>query len=415
MSLRDTDEQLNKILASIQRKVTEISMKYSSDNFQTDNEAIGNFGGSGGKLDNIPASLREAIFKAGGTGNSLVMIPSMNGDPNPLIPEIEIGIGKILATLLPGSKSRSSEDGDFDDIGASGLDLFDINCNGTISPIKGIENSDVDPNDLGDASGDIFSMNENDLDGLNGSYSGDDTADSAMADAVDKALNKMDQEILAKEQNARACAYKDLGLMKAFLAILNVIVTIKNSMNPLMNITMDTVKITVLASGCWNNPTNISEIIQRIIVKVVALLIMIVSAMVQMFWELIGMDCLTEEAKSVIDQIKEALTGLSSTYNKCQRLSMTFGTNTEQFRAKDAFEEAQSAINEAMKLLTTDNLKEMFPNMEDIAKDVYNNGLGGKNGMKQSMVDSLKSTGAYDDIRCYNRSGHYRRQQKHPV
>lgn len=436
MSIRDTDEQLNRILASIQRKVTEISIKYPGEQFKVE-EAIGNFGGAGGKLDNIPPSLREAIFKAGGTGNSLVMIPSMDGDVSPLMAEVEIAIAKILATIASDPNASDEDKKIFDGLGDSGLDLFDITCNGTMSLIAGEENSDSDDDDDSDEDGDEDEGSDNDDDGddndddddddggddgdaggggEDGSGDGDDgsddgdededgaditnsedeTSDAAMEEAVDKAIAQMDAELANKEANARSCATKDLGLMKAFLAILKVIQTIKKAMNPLMNILYDVVRVIVLAAGCWNNPTNVSEIIQRIVIKIIAILIMIIAMLVQMFWEMLGLDCLTEEAKSVIDQIKEALTGVSNTYAKCERLAMSFGANVE--KTKDAFEEAKSAIDEAVKNMNTDHIKSMFPNMEDMAKDIYNNGLGGKEGLKQSALSGLQSTGAYDDI-----------------
>lgn len=431
MSIRDTDEQLNRILASIQRKVTEISIKYPGEQFKVD-EAIGNFGGSGGKLDNIPPSLREAIFKAGGTGNSLVMIPSMDGDVSPLMAEVEIAIAKILATIASDPNASDEDKKIFDGLGDSGLDLFDITCNGTMSLIAGEKNSDSDSDDDddsdedgdedegsdndnddddkdgddggaggggGDGSGDGDDGSDdggNDEEGLDITNSEDETSDAAMEEAVDKAIAQMDAELANKEANARSCATKDLGLMKAFLAILKVIQAIKKAMNPLMNILYDVVRLIVLAAGCWNNPTNVGEIIQRIVIKIIAILIMIIAMLVQMFWEMLGLDCLTEEAKSVIDQIKEALTGVSNTYAKCERLAMSFGANVE--KTKDAFEEAKSAIDEAVKNMNTDHIKSMFPNMEDMAKDIYNNGLGGKEGLKQSALSGLQSTGAYDDI-----------------
>lgn len=407
MSLKNTDDQLNRILASIQRKVTEISMKYPVNTFEV-NEAIGNFGGSGGKLKNIPASLREAIFNAGGTGNNLIMIPSMDGDTSPIIGDIEITIAKILATIESAPPSELEGGGGGDWPSNSGLDLFDINCNGTLSLIPGVTNGNSDY-DGDNSNGDGFSnisggsgYDEND-DNDNGLNLNDgftdstlDTADAIMEDAVDKALEQMERDLVQQKANARSCAIKDLGLLKAFLAILQVIQKIKKAMNPLMNILMDVVKLTVLAAGCWNNPTNVAEIIQRIVIKLVAILIMVVAMLVQMFWEMLGLDCLTEEAKSVIDQIKEALTGVTNTYNQCERLAMSFGANVE--KVKDAFDEAKGAIDEAIKNLSTDHLKEMFPNLNDMAKDIYNNGLGGNKGLKQSAISGLQSTGAYNDI-----------------
>lgn len=422
MSLRSTDEQLNRILAGIQRKVTEISMKYPEESFVVD-DAIGNFGGSG-KVNGLPTSVREAIHRAGGTGNTIVMIPSMDGDVSPLMNEVEIAIAKILATIASSDGEEGEDANISEEFGTNGLDLFDIDCNGTINLITGEENSntddadDDDEDDEGDEDEDEDDEDDEDDDdsgkgdGGGGDDDGgddddedddsddttdseDETSDAAMEEAVDAALAKMEKDIAKNEANAKACAVKDLGLMKAFLAILKIIQTIKKVMNPLMNILYDVISLVVLAAGCWNNPTNIGKIIQRIVVKIIAILIMIIAMLVQMFWEMLGLDCLTEEAKSVIDQIKAALTGVTSTYNKCERLAMSFGANVE--KVKDAFEEAKSAIDEAMSNLSTDKIKENF-NLKDMAKDIYENGLGGKEGLKNSAMSGLQSTGAYQDI-----------------
>lgn len=394
MSLKDTNEQLDRILASIQRKVTEISMKYPDTNFKTE-DAIGNFGGSGGKVKGIPSSVREAIHKAGGSGNTIVMIPSMDGDTSPLMAEIELSISKILATISSGDNSSESDEKIGDNFSTDGLDLFDINCNGTLNLITGGENINTEDVKTEPETSNVPSDNAPQDIGGETTNSTDDTSDMAMIEAVDKAIAQMDADLAKKEQNARACAIKDLGLMNAFLMILRIIQMIKNAMNPLMNILFDTIKLVVLASGCWNNPTNISEIIQRIVIKLVAILIMIIAMLVQMFWELLGLDCLTAEAKSVIDQIKEALTGVTTTYNKCERLAMSFGANVE--KVTDAFDEAKEAIDEVLKNLSTDKLKETF-DLSGMAEDIYNNGLGGKEGMTQAMMSGLQNTGAYNDI-----------------
>ena len=412
MTLRDTDEQLNRILAGIQRKVTEISLKYPEQTYEVE-DAIGNFGGAG-KVNELPSSVREAIHNAGGTGNTVVMIPSMDGDTSPLMGEIEITIAKILATIASSDNGTTEDANVGDELGTSGLDLYEIDCNGTLNLITGDENSntddeeesdeeagdsdenededeDEDEEDSDDGSDDDSDDNSDD----DNTDSEDETSDAAMEDAVDQALAKMDEDIAANEASAIDCAIKDLGLMKAFLAILKVIQTIKKAMNPLMNILYDVAKIVTLAVGCWADPANIGEIIQRVVVKLIAILIMIIAMLVQMFWEMLGLDCLTEAAKSVIDQIKEALTGVSSTYNKCQRVAMSFGANVE--KVADAFEEAQKSINDALKELSTDKIKEQF-NLSEMAQDIYNNGIGGQSGLTASAMSGLQSTGAYEDI-----------------
>ena len=110
---------------------------------------------------------------------------------------------------------------------------------------------------------------------------------------------------------------------------------------------------------------------------------------------MLGLDCITEQAKSVMDEIKSILTGMSSTANAVKRTAISFGANVE--KTMDAFEEAKSALEEVQKNFTTDYLKEKF-NLKDLSKNIYEKGLGGAAGMKNSAMSALQSTGAYDDI-----------------
>ena len=244
VSLRDTDDQLNKILAAIRNKVTEIAMKYQ-DLGDIDEQVYGNFGGDGRSTSITPA-MRDAIYRSGGTGDSLVMIPSMNGSAEPIMAEIEILIPKIIASIPDPESGGGNGDNNPPPPPTDDLDLFDINCRGEINYITGDE---IDPdaaknnspensgNGGSDPFGDGGMNNDGDGNGGKGSSgsggsgsggsgsgagsgsgsgagsgsgndsdsgssgdstdSSDDTSEAAMEEAVDNALKEMEKDVQA--------------------------------------------------------------------------------------------------------------------------------------------------------------------------------------------------------------------------
>lgn len=427
-NLRKTDDDLNRIMAAIQAKVTEIGIKYVDMDFDSGINVDANFTtGTGTLRKGIPTTLKNAISKAGGDNDSLIHIPSLTGSPNPIIEEIEILIPTLIG-IIGGDPNRDPSDEGPDDIPPifDGLDLFEVDCNGTFNPITKSTNSntgegdDTDGDSLenqagvkknnnslggegsgsGSGSGSSSSgggsgLDNNDFDTT--TSSGDDTLDSEINSAIDKALSKIDNNVDKYQDNARTCAMRDLKLLEVFLAILRVIQVLKKAINPLLNILMDVAKIVVLAAGCWVNPTGITEIIQRIVCKLMAIMVMIIAQLVQMFWEMLGLDCFTSQTQNTIEQIKAAMTGVTKTYKACERTAIQFGQNVEELH--DAFDEAKDAINEALKNLTDDNFREQYKtDLKNAVGDIYRNSFGNIENVKNMGVSAIQSTGAYDDI-----------------
>ena len=112
------------------------------------------------------------------------------------------------------------------------------------------------------------------------------------------------------------CSLYYLWILQVIISILKVIKTIRNILDPALSITVESIKLVVLAAQCWNNPTSIGEVVARIMEKIVAILVMIVAMLLQMLWNMLGLDCLTSWSISKIQEIKSLLAGINSIFIK---------------------------------------------------------------------------------------------------
>lgn len=411
----NTEDELNKILSEIESKVENIKSKYKTSLFR-ENEIAFNVNGDGKNQVGTPRSLKNAIRRAGGNGDNLILVPGFEEKyPNNLPLDIEMTITKIIASLGPDPKSGKPPEFDLNKIGITGPSLFTIRCDGTIDFLTQKDNS---PKTEVGESGDRIGNGEN-VDGStgnggnNGAGSGgggggaggtggsNSTRNSSTSDMQDKAVRDARSRMIANLQNDRTtvvdCALYDLSILQVILSILKVIKTIRGILDPALSITVESVKLVVLAAQCWNNPTSIGEVISRIMEKVVAILVMIVAMLLQMLWNMLGLDCLTSRSVSTIQEIKSLLAGINSIFIEVDKTALSLSGGVQQ--VKDAWDEASAAIQDAMSYSLSDRLKDTI-DMETLSKNFYDSALvSNPRGAAESFaMDAVSQTDAYNQI-----------------
>lgn len=410
----NTEDELNKILSEIESKVTDIKSKYKTSLFR-ENEIAFNVNGDGKNQVGTPRSLKNAIRRAGGNGDNLILIPGFEEKyPNNLPLDIEMTIAKIIGSL--GPDPTDGGDPKFDPINPNinGPSLFTIRCDGTIDFFTQKDNS---PKTEVGESGDRIGNGENvdgstgnggnngaggggtgSAGGAGGSNSTRNISTSAMQD---KAVRDARSRMIANLQNDRAtvidCALYDLNILHVILSILKVIKTIRGILDPALSITVESVKLVVLAAQCWNNPTSIGEVISRIMEKVVAILVMIVSMLLQMLWNMLGLDCLTSRSISTIQEIKSLLAGINSIFIEVDKTALSLSGGVQQ--VKDAWDETSAAIQDAMSYSLSDRLKDTI-DMETLSKNFYDSALvsNPRGAVESFAMDAISQTDAYNQI-----------------
>jgi len=186
-------------------------------------------------------------------------------------------------------------------------------------------NSDSDDDGSGDGSDD-GSGGEGDGSGDTDDGSGSEDSDEDLADEAEDAEDLYDGEMddLFESQlqdtdyddTYKSCAGIELGWLKILLIIAKVISMLKKIISMVLAILIPIIEIVQLAAGAWLNPTNIAKIIQFIIQMVIALIVMIIAMIIQLIWNLLNLDCVIDEVRTTLDEIRKALSAFASITNQ---------------------------------------------------------------------------------------------------
>lgn len=392
----NTEDELNKILSEIEGKVANIKSKYKTSLFRENEKVTFNVNGDGKNRVGTPSSLKNAIRRAGGNGDNLILVPGFEENyPNNLPLDIEMTIAKIIGSLGPDPTDGDPHYPDPNDFSLQGPSLFTIRCDGTIDFLTKKDNS---PKTEVGESGDRIGNDENSAGGGGGSNS---TKNSSTSDMQDKAVRDARSRMIANLQHDRAtvhdCALYDLWILQVIISILKVIKTIRNILDPALSITVESIKLVVLAAQCWNNPTSVSEVVARIMEKIVAILVMIVAMLLQMLWNMLGLDCLTSWSISKIQEIKSLLAGINSIFIEVDKTALSLSSGVQQI--KDAWDEASAAIQDAMSYSLSDRLKDMV-DIETLSKNFYESALVSNpiGAVESFAMDAVSQTDAYNKI-----------------
>jgi hypothetical protein len=93
-------------------------------------------------------------------------------------------------------------------------------------------------------------------------------------------------------------------------------------------------EIVMLALMCWLIPPAAEQLRQRITEMVIALIIMIITRLLAMIFQLLNLDCISDQTMNMISQIKEAMTAFSSIMSvfKEDSVSMMIGNALDQLK-----------------------------------------------------------------------------------
>lgn len=396
ISFAQEDETINELITGIKDKVDEISSRYPEVE-----EVEPGVMNTGSGFVGDPTCIRKAKLRAGG---DLYLIPSFENEEDALLDEVRKLMMRVA--IIAGEE-----------------DLNDINCDGSFDLITGEEidtdkdkfKNDILDNDLAEQNaqnklGD-FSLTSGTGAGGNGSGSSSEKIDTSKKDkdeedtrAQEKANETLEEQTNNNKQtqeNVKECAKADLSLLKVIANILKVIGKIKKILNPTLNIVVEIVEIITLACQVWHNPPALAEIIQKVINKIIAILCMLISMILQMLWDLLGLDCVTEEAMDLLDQIRDALAGIGSIFAEIDSTAVSLRAGIQE--GVDSVQLAIDAVDASIKSIPNwQNVKDYFDLKkmgQDIASDwkknwkSYSEAAGAeileKSGLREKVSDAV--------------------------
>lgn len=351
----------------------ELAMKLSLGGDPTDTHLLLPGGGLDSQVDFLVGELENILI------NVLAVAPPEPG-PGPF----PGGGGDLTQLYNPGC----------DDFDEDGNEEFEDQSNLLDDLKKGI-NASLNS----DGNGDDDNDNEDD----DGSGGGGEAKKKSAAEAADDSAGEnnanRDAAAAEREKEVVECIAKELPILSAILAILKVVNVLKKVLLLILTIVVPIVKMITFAAQCWINPPAAGQVIQMVAEKIAALLISAIGEILQMLWNMLELDCKTEQIQSVLDQINEVLSGISSSISSTKSAAISFANQGKALAneladalSKDKFEQGAENWKNAVKSWAEEDSWNQ-------GKEAFNQQLFGGEGFSGAGLQNLMSKALPQDIK----------------
>lgn len=371
-----------------------------NDDFLTTTSGVN--GGSSPSNDISLSKLKLQSALGGDLGDNL-FLPKSNFDDqiNFLLSEIEGMIPPILIELHPGSINTPYP-------GPSLItEFYNPGCDTEDETMDDFESSNPEFNKLKE---NLLKSSGDDESDEDEEYDGGLSASGGAADQADKDANRADVQAsrAAAERNREAveCIAKELGILQSILALLKVINVLKKVLLLILSVVVPIVKMITFAAQCWINPPAAAQVGQMVAEKIAALLISAIGEVLQMIWDLLEMDCKTEQVQKVLDEINETLSGINSAVDMTKNL-VSFGMKQYDANKKSLVDSFNKIINKEDKYnnpikeyANKDKWKEEGDTFKDtMGKALFGEDGIGENGVNQAGLKNILSSVMPSDLK----------------
>lgn len=136
------------------------------------------------------------------------------------------------------------------------------------------------------------------------------------------------------------CELIELAFLKIILIVIIVIKTLITVLVLVLNIMKAAADIAKDAQLCWINPPSLQSLISYVMQRLSAVIFQIVGMIFLKLWGMLNLDCISENTTNTIDQINQALAGMTDMLGQIDALAINFN-NT---RNNDLWKELKETI-----------------------------------------------------------------------
>lgn len=235
---------------------------------------------------------------------------------------------------------------------------------------------------------------------------GDESAETDGGEIITETDDNGDPTEPRRAKEMADCAKMDLQLLNIILAVCKIIKALMIIIDPIYAIVTQTIEIAALVCGCWRNPANIGEIVQRLLQMAISIVTNIVSTLIDKFWKMLGLQCLSEQGMDLIQQIQDALRGVRKINTAIEETANAYA-RTVGDSYKDSAKILKS-INDAKEEFLK-NRENDFSVVSDMFKNFSGNDLSAlwtgdkvnKNNILSIIGNNLSGSRVNEDFRKY--------------
>lgn len=109
------------------------------------------------------------------------------------------------------------------------------------------------------------------------------------------------------------CAAVDLTILKIFIAILKIFQILIKILQFLLELPTILAELIQLAAQCWINPPSIALLVQIVLDLITSLIIALISNLIKFLWDLLGLDCISQQTTDLLDNIQDLISKFKNT------------------------------------------------------------------------------------------------------
>lgn len=159
--------------------------------------------------------------------------------------------------------------------------------------------------------------------------------------------------------NGDGCTKLNFSILKVYYIILLIISLVNMILNIIFTILELVTQIIAFAGTCWNDPPAIARIVELIVNKVISLVMMILNQLLQLMWDSMNLQCLSDAAKETLKQIRSLQTGF---------VGFMQGFDRNKFAFSKLIEEASDIVGDGSEGTTDSGSDSDDSGSEDPAK-----------------------------------------------
>ena len=202
--------------------------------------------------------------------------------------------------------------------------------------------------------------------------------------------NILDNELSSISSND--CAAVDLTILKIFIAILKIFQILVKILQFLLELPTVLAELIQLAAQCWINPPSIALLVQIVLDLITSLIIALISNLIKFLWDLLGLDCISQQTTDLLDNIQDLISKFKNTAALINIGAVGFmfdGITTQidnisnliRNSLKDMKEDWNEAVNKVKDYFSEEGLENLKEAAIDAAvntlQDEYSEAVGG--------------------------------------
>lgn len=256
----------------------------------------------------------------------------------------------------------------------------------------------ADTEDIDDEDGEhTYVVNTDDIDSSNGPKTND-------------VLEELDLDGVQNND----CAAADLTILKIFIAILKIFQIIVKILQFLLELPTILAELIELAAMCWINPPSIALLVQIVLDLITSLIVALVSNLIKFLWDLLGLDCISQQTTDLLDNIQNLISKFKNTAALIDIGAVGFmfdGISTQIDNISDLIkksinnmkEDWNEAVNKVKDYFSEEGLENLKEAAIDAAvntlQDEYSNAVGGAtNSTIYNGIDNVTRSLAHGTI-----------------